>query len=331
MTTLSIIVSMGFVEQKNLFNLADNSYGHEGDEFNHMAPLKDAKSDIELIIVDRAWPNRWDRAQEALGDLIEQGRVAYIPSKPSVLFDSGYRTCCVMRNSGAICSTGKLLAFVDDYIWLDPIATDRVCEYFDETGGGILCPVYMKEADLRTPEGPPSDFGGHNSGIYMCTREQFIEMNGWDENFDGAYAEEDTEFQNRLDRLLWLRRVGFRKRERGLIWPITKHANGIIPQKKVPLLEKIDDGGYLRCNKSYYDIVCHQRIDRNDIRGNVIPSDEDLLALLENKCTETCGICHRSDRESQVASYQGELVVDDLVGQKTNENSRKFTGKVNTW
>lgn len=331
MTTLSIIVSMGFIQQRNLLGLVDYAVGHSGDEFDHMAPLIGSNADFELIIVDRAWPDRWGMVKDSLGGLIEKEKLAYMPSKSSVLLDSGYRACCVMRNSGAICSTGDLLAFVDDYIWMDPAGVDRICEYYDETGG-IICPVYSTEADFRTPEGPPSDFGGHNSGIYMCTREQFIELNGWDENFDGAYAEEDTEFQNRLDRLLWLRQAGFRKRERGLVWPITRHENGKIVQNKIrPFETKLDDGGYLRCNKAYYDAVCHGRIDKSNTRGNTIPSDEEIKALAEYKCTERCSICNREDRSEQVASYQKLLVVDETIGKRTKANNEKYSGKVNPW
>lgn len=326
MTILSIIVTLGFVDQK-----AQPGQAREGwDEFDHMVPLADVAGDIELIIVDRAWPSRWNRVEEALGKLLEQNRVVYIPPKKSKLVDNGYRACCSMRNAGAICSVGKLLAFVDDHFYLGADATDEVVRYFCETGG-VLCPVARDEIDRRTPEGKPSDCGGHNAGIYMCTREQFVELNGFDEHFDGSYGEEDTEFQDRLDRLMWLKQTGFRKRHRGLLWPMTLHANGTFPQEQIPFWNGERHGGYLRCNRSYAHSICYPRIQDNRVRANIPLTKEEEVVLRKDACREECSLCHGADRLEQVASYNGLLLPSQDIGLLVAQRMGTARGKVDPW
>jgi len=157
MTTLSVIVPLGFVGQY-IHDEHGNDTGGP-DEFEHMAPLSDAKDGVELVIIDRAWPNRWSRVQEVLGDLIGRGALVYAPPMPGKLIENGYRSCCAMRNAGAILSSGDILAFVDDYVSLEGRYAPEIIEHFERTGL-VLCPVSLPSIDQGTPEGPPSDCGG---------------------------------------------------------------------------------------------------------------------------------------------------------------------------
>jgi hypothetical protein len=239
-----------------------------------MAPLAQARSAVELVIVDRAWPSRWDRVKDAMGAMLD--RVAYIPPKPSAIIAHGYRAASSMRNSGAIASRGEVLAFVDDFCWLGGDVADEVCAFYDENKK-ILCPLHHERTEEQIPEGDDFQvFSGHSPAVYMCTREDFAALNGFDENFDGAYGEEDTEFQNRLDRLLWLRgqNGALRVRKRGLLWRASWHENGPLPEERTLPWEGASDSQYLRCNISYFRAVCQPRVERNETVGNVVPTPE---------------------------------------------------------
>lgn len=324
MHDLSIVVTFGYVGQTEI------EHKERGDEVDHLAPLNSASSDFELIIVDRDWPNRWDKLSSVLAPIMRKGLVKYIPSKPSEMINHGYRACCAMRNSGAIVSNGNVLAFVDDHILLLHDSTDAVCSHFKNTGR-VLCPVITTDIDSRTPDGAPSDFGGHNGGIYMCLREDFVALNGFDENFDGAYGEEDTEFQDRLDRRLYLTGAKYRQRQKGVLWPNSYHANGMFPEQRRPFWVADDDGGYVRCNKSYAHGICYKRIHANSIRGNLQLNECDLVTLKEHHCDPGCGICGRADREYQIASYLN-IKIDERVSEKMkSEEFLQVNGLANPW
>jgi hypothetical protein len=309
MSKLSVIVAMGFVNQRNL------ERPELGDEFDHMAPLAQARSEVELVIVDRAWPSRWDRVKDTMGAMLD--RVAYIPPKPSAIVDHGYRAASSMRNSGAIASRGNLLAFIDDFCLLDGGVADEVCRFFAETGK-VLCPLFHESVAESIPDDQVQVFSGHSPAVYMCTRQDFVSLNGFDENFDGAYGEEDTEFQNRLDRLLWLRgqNEALRVRRKDLFWRRTWHENGQLPHPRREPWESGRDSGYLRCNPAFFQKVCTPRIERNDTVGNKVPTDEEMQALAEHRCTDTCSLCNGSDRLQQLESYTGMFRVDEQVGLK---------------
>jgi hypothetical protein len=298
MPTLSIIVTLGFVRQRNL------SAPELGDEFDHIAALVGAKGGFELILVDRAWPERWFRVQEALGPLLD--RVKYIPPKPSPIIDMGYRAVNVMRNSAAIVTAGDMLAFVDDFLYLDAASADRMIEYF-EAHRRLLCPVISADLERAIPEGPPSVFSGHNPGVYACAREHFKMLGCFDENFDGTYGEADTEWQNRLDRLLDSKGYGLRLRERGVKFQRTEHANGDFPQAlDYPFGDSgsIKDPQNLRCNRAYFHCISQHRLQHGQIDATRPLSDGELERLKNHRCFEGCGVCNRGDRHQQLQSYR---------------------------
>jgi hypothetical protein len=322
MRTLSIILPLGFIHQRN------EERPELGDEFAHMAPLAEAQCDVELIIVDRAWPYRWQRVEDTLGGMLD--RVAYIAPKPSVFVDHGYRAVSSMRNAGAICSSGKVLAFVDDHLILEPRAAEAVCEHYEETGR-VLCPVDREDVDARTPEGAASEFSGHNARIYMSRREEFLVSNGYDEQFDGTYGEEDTEWQNRIDQLL-VAQHQLRQRRRGLIWRWTFHANGRYVQPRTPFWPELEVGTeYLRCNRAYAKFVCERRLRSGESHGNIVPTDEEVARLHGLTCADECRVCRRGDRDKQIESYKT-IPIDDKVAEKMVAwEDRSFAGSSDPW
>lgn len=298
---LSIIIPMGFIHQENIGDPI------LGDEFDHLEGLVNAHVPFELIIVDRAWPRRWNRLLKVLGK--SDIPVKYIRPKPSPFIDYGYRAVSLMRNSGAIVSEGDILIFSDDYLRIDGASLDTI-DHEWKVNQDLLCPVH------RSDYLPPSDhqgdqeFSGHNPGIYMCSREQFLKLGGFNENFDGSYGEEDTEWQERLDRLLdTTPGYKLRKRRHGLIWPMTNHNNGIYPQMlQYPWVERFPDitpiPEKLRCNKAFYHLVIKQRIGAGTLDTTLPPTDEEVEILRDKKCHDGCTICNRADKELQAQSYQ---------------------------
>jgi len=301
---LSVIVPLGYIDQVSLFNK------ELGDEFGHAAGLTKAKKEVELILVDRAWPTRWDLARKALGDFVE--KTMYIPPRPSNALRMSYRACGRMRNSGAIVSTGDIVVFVDDYIYVDGEVADKCIVYYEDTGE-LLTPVYkpfpknIKDCEKTLVK------GGHNPGIYMAGRNHFVTLNGFDEAFSGCAWETDTDFEWRLDALLFRlagTRQGLRKIRRDCVWPVTGHANGRYPEKErvSPWPGSNDRHTNIRCNKAYYNRISKPRRERG-IYAALQPSKEELARLWYG-CNPNCQLCFRKDRSEQVASYHGIFKAD---------------------
>lgn len=322
MPKVSVIVALGYVFQcaDDVHDELGNDTGKSGrvtggDEFDHMSPLSDLDDDTELIIVDRAWPYRWDRVCVALRSMLN--RVRYIKPKPSELISRGFRAASSMRNSGAICATGDVFVFADDFCRLEAKSIKKIKEH------------YIKDNILVHPVITPSEskteiFGGHNPGVYVCTREQFEILRGFEENFDGAYGEEDTDFQERLDLLLRQSEDGrYPKRARvtGVTFPHTFHKNGVFPAIgflatkpgniwapwEFPSDLHMDLWrNKLRCNSVMYRAVYEPEIRAGTrISGNLAigPDGLEIDLLKKSKCSEACNRCNASDREEQIKSY----------------------------
>jgi len=308
---LSIIVTMGFINQDN------EEMPYLGDEFDHFYGIWSAQAPFELIVVDRAWPRRWCRMARIFGKP-PVCNIKYIPCKPSLFAENGFRAVNAMRNSGAIVSSGDILAFVDDFFEMNsgprvishskPNPIDEILWAYKEEGI-ILCPVHREE--MWPAEDGYQPFSGHNPGIYMCTREQFEKLGGHNEHFDGAYGEEDTEFQDRLDRLLdQTPEYKLRHRLRGLIWRRTYHRNGIFPQRpQYPWAEQFPElvsevgSNDLRCNRALFKYVVRPRIEAGNLDTTVALETHEVEILRDNKCVDDCAVCGRADREHQAQTY----------------------------
>jgi hypothetical protein len=343
---MSIVACMGFVNQ------ATSREGDPflGDEFEHLAGFRDLSEDHQLVIVDRAWPRRWNRICSVFGRGTALGAVRYIPPKPSEFVIRGFRAASAMRNSGAICASGDLLIFLDDFISIDAEVFDQVWRAY-QTENVLLHP-FLQRIDTDAPL-ISGEFSDHNPGIYMATAEQFAGTGGFEENLDGAYGEEDTEWQMRLDMLI---RVGnaldddlerermspIRVRREGLTLTQTPHENGRLPEKLDPpwpidgltVDQRENLRNALRCNKALFQHVLAPDIRSGTYdRGNQPLSGYQRQLLAETSCSPDCWICNRGDRAQQCSSYYtyqpkpdiGEMMADwkDLLeGQR---------GMINPW
>lgn len=327
---LSIIITMGFIHQDN------TGMPMLGDEFDHLEGFQDTRVPLELIVVDRAWPRRWNRLLRVLG--MSGVKLKYIRPKPSPFVDYGYRAVNVMRNSGAIVSEGAVLIFADDYFRINGGSLDDIHSAWEKRQE-LLCPVHREEYSPPWDHDGDQEFSGHNPGIYMCSRAQFLKLGGFNENFDGAYGQADTEWQERLDRLLDTTEVyKLRKRRRGLLWRKTDHTNGIFPQPlQYPWHEQFPDivttPDNLRCNQAFYHLVIKPRIEAGILDTTLPPTDQEIETLRDNVCSPGCETCNRKDREYQAQSYRtmsGDHQVPYRM-RRFGKLENKPTGKFDYW
>lgn len=328
---ISLIITMGFIHQDN------TGEPYKGDEFDHLEDIWEATVPLELIVVDRAWPRRWNRMAKVLGWNRDTG-LKYIRPKPSPFVDYGYRAVNVMRNSGAIVSEGDVLIFADDYFKIDGVSLDAIWKAWEDDGV-LLCPVHRGEYLPPMDHEGDQEFSGHNPGIYMSSYAQFLALGGFNENFDGAYGQADTEWQERLDRLLDTNEsYKLRKRRRHLIWRKTDHTNGIFPQQfqypwhdRFPEIVTTQDN--LRCNQAFYHLVIKPRIEAGILDTTLPPTDKEIETLRDNVCSEDCETCNREDRAYQAQSYRT-MAGDHQVPyrmKKFGKMENKPTGKFDPW
>jgi hypothetical protein len=292
---LSIIVIMGYQGQTNL------SAPVVGDEFEHLAEVANTKHNVELIIVDKAWPYRSKRVIRTLESML--ARVRYIPPRPTLLTSRGYFGVSSAMNSGGVCSQGQLLMFVGDFMRLQSGILDEVCDAFYEEDK-LLHPVIQSISESLNVE-KEQIFSGHNSGIKVCARHHFEKTWGWEEYFDGAYGEDDVEWQQRLDLLNNEEGVFKRVRRLGIDFHRSYHENGVMPIPFRPLWDQPVEHKRvsLRCNRVFYQSVVYPRLDRGEYRGNQVVTPEELAVLRAAKCSDHCEICNREDRSKQLRSY----------------------------
>lgn len=292
---LSVTVVMGYTGQTNI------SAPVIGDEFDHLVAAIGAKHNIELIIVDKAWPSRSKRVVRALEPML--ANVRYIPPRPTFLTSRGYFGVSSAMNSGGVCSRGEILMFVGDFLNLQSTILDQVCNaYYEENK--LLHPVIQSQAAAVNTE-KEQIFSGHNSGIKVVGRRHFEQTWGWEEYFDGAYGEDDVEWQQRLDVLISQENVFKRVRRLGIDFHRSYHENGVMPVPFRPLWEhpvphkRVD----LRCNRVFYQAVVYPRLQNGQFVGNQPLTPDELEALRTAKCTDHCEICNRADRKKQIRSY----------------------------
>lgn len=214
------------------------------------------------------------------------------------------------RNTAGVYSRGELIVFVDDCTELLPSFLEAAVEL--HLRGKIPTRVYfhgsseLPNGKLSTRDllrvakfdqvdpvwrnaGSPTDLtewslSGNACGVYVMPTERLLQLNGFDENFDGNWGCEDIEFWTRFDRLK-LKRVGRAD------LAVVRWAHG--PTKPRATLR--------RCREAYAQWAYRSR----RIEANRRLSDNELDQLRRAPpCTDTCGLCKAPDRAQQIQSYR---------------------------
>lgn len=315
---LSVLVVLGYVDQKN-------SAQYLGDEFDYAAPAL-GNPDVELVFIDRAWPDRWDLVKRACKLGLNQ--VRYIPPRPTDFQVRGLFCVGSAFNAGAVVSRGKLLMCIGDFLRLNTPVLEAVIKEYEETGR-TLHPYVPHLVNIVSHE---YEFSGHNPGVKVCTREQFAAINGYDEFFDGSWGNEDIEFQARLDALILDSGHPSRVRRFGVELIRTHHDNGDYPLPYDPpwTTPIVPPRWRSRCNDAYFQALASPRTMSGKLRPPEVFTPEMLEDLRAFKCG--CSICTRGDKEEQLRSYLGTRNPD--VGGLMNSVGARLgsvNGCINPW
>jgi hypothetical protein len=326
---MSVVVILGFKTEDQV----TTAHNPVGDEFDHMAGLARLERPFELIVVDRAWPDRQHRMEEVFG---ARCRWRYIPPRPSEWVKRGMWSVSCSMNSGAICSVGELLVMSGDF---NVFKADQFAFIYD--GWFKQRKLYQPVVDFiwgnfQIPE-KEEPIVGLNVGPRVLTRAMFWLLNGWDETYDGTKGVEDEDFDVRTDALInhlvetgKLNRSGLRYsgelrlRHPKLVFHKTDHHRASPPHPyDPPWTDPVTPPWYrLRCNLAYMNRVVMPYIRSGQYKANMAVKPVNVEAMRQgcghedliqasripaerrherNRRICTCG---REDREQQLESYR---------------------------
>jgi hypothetical protein len=184
---------------------------------------QDFTGDVELIIVDLLWEQRHEQFDEILGKtpLPASGKhipVLHIPDRSTPFKDEGILRICSPKNTGILLARGTHVVFTDDCQVLPPTGLSRLAEWAEQGLGATTCyekRIWSAEGNHRTTG---RDARGTNLRVYegqggkvdtraigflggtlsMLPLETLLDLNGWDEGFDGSRQLEDGDMIIRL-------------------------------------------------------------------------------------------------------------------------------------
>lgn len=181
----------------------DHGYAHPHEDWHTLGKVIDdlAKQtfrDFELIIVDGLYEHRKD-------DLAWQSRipswmtVKHVPPRQSVWVKNKRVAISAYRNGGLIHAVGDLVVNLDDCCELPP----KYLEVFVALARRGFCgsPVWRESGDTRAlgpVTVPPPGSGSSVFGFSTYPLAKAIELNGYDEAYDGGQALEDSDWSARM-------------------------------------------------------------------------------------------------------------------------------------
>lgn len=153
--------------------------------------------DFEVVIADVLYESRKDYFQKHPEDF----PIQHVPIKPNVFTPIGQVAISTTKNTCLLHAKGEIIIFIDDCIWFNP-------KYVEDIVGALKYPHYcisnpyevhcgevMKGKDPRkAPAGPVGGTYG-NVALYL---EKYLELNGYEELFDGGRGLEDCDFSLRM-------------------------------------------------------------------------------------------------------------------------------------
>jgi hypothetical protein len=313
---LSIIVIMGYVGQESL----DPDVA---DEIACLRRLPEADIPLEVVIADRAWPVRWCRIREELGDMLD--RVRYVPVRPSEWVRRGMYVVSGAMNSGAICSSGSLLLMSGDHSLYDPRQLEMMYTAWFNSEILYAPVVDFSWGEYQLPK-TIEPVQGLNVGPRLLTREMLRQIGGWEEAFDGSRGRDDEGIDLCLEVLLKKEYDLERLRHPDLIIHKVPHKNGHLPFKYDPPWTEpmTPDRVRARCNLAFAQKIVYPRYEARQYRAN-LPVGRGELSRLRESCdisilhhaphvprstllqaNQHICACRRPDREQQLESYTKE-------------------------
>jgi len=164
-------------------------------EFKYSSGL--TLDDIELVVVDGCYEHR---DVNVLRPLLKGLTVQHMPPRRTFWTERGKVAICAFRNTGIMAAQGELIVNLDDCCRLP---TDYLEPFWLAYKQGVfLSATWPGQGDTR-PEGlctlrSSNDLHPFIYGFGSYSREAAIEINGYEELFDGAQGLEDGDFSLRL-------------------------------------------------------------------------------------------------------------------------------------
>jgi hypothetical protein len=247
------------------------------------------------------------------------------------------------RNTCAAYARGDLLVFLDDCTELLPSFIEAAVDLHER--GKIPTRLYFHDSSVDLPTGKTTlellrerkfevedpawqrhggvtdrreiALSGNACGVFVVPRKMFLQLNGFDENFDGNWGCEDIEFWTRLDRLK-LPRVARAD------LAVVRWAHGSTP------------GGTTlrRCREAYAQWAYRQN---KRLEANRRLSDDDLDALKKAPSCHTivggaaCGLCTAPDRSRQIDTYRTVAAEFDLRSLSATYGKRPSGLYLDSW
>jgi len=173
---------------------------------------------FELIIVNLLWKTRHQQFQELLRETAPRFPVLHIPDKPSPFKDHSLLRIATPKNTGIIFARGENVVFTDD---CQVIPEDALTCIFDHAHDGIGSTMSYEKRVLRSDgdfrvtgvdqrgaslgislgeskKVPARSIGFLGGTMSMVPMGVLLEVNGWDEMFDGSRQLEDGDMIVRL-------------------------------------------------------------------------------------------------------------------------------------
>ena len=249
--------------------------------------------DFELVMVDRFYNERrydMDKRKRSFP-------MKYIPTKPSPWFelDKNAITISNDRNAGIIMASGDVIMCIDDCCV--PMHTDFLKMYMEHLQRGILLrpilfgydyskkPVKIDSDPLvawraTQPKKEFHEVSGNCPRCYFFPTKTYEDLGGFDQNFDGSWGCEDSDWYKRVDK------SGIKR----FITGNGQHHIAVIHHKNL----RYSHSGYV-CNEAYAQWKYEQIDKLNHVVANQRNLDDTDISAIRLRC-QTCPTkCERNE------------------------------------
>jgi hypothetical protein len=280
---------------------------------------QDYKGEFEVIVVDLLYEVR----KGYFDKMALPFPVIHVPDRSTPFKDEKYMRISSPKNTGVMYARGEFVVFTDD---CQIFPTHTLSIYAEWAKQGVGCNVWYKRQTagnvtgidnrgdhLGIPEGqakivPVSHIGYIGSTATMLPIEQVLQVNGWDEMYDGTRQLEDCDFVLRLEKtglqVAYERRVQITECEP--VGGSNYDPQVVIPSKQV------------KCNGAYSEFIWQ----KGRMRANTTEFLEEAIAHMhwenclrwreDNKCHPYMSDCTKKEYDYKLDLYRDPRLVFDL-------------------
>jgi hypothetical protein len=218
---------------------------------------QDYEGEVELIIVDLAWEHR----KGAIDPRGYPFPVLHVPDRSTPFKDRKLLRICSPKNTGLIYARGDWVVFTDDCQVMPENGLSLLAEWAKQGVGCTMCyekRIWGRGGEDRTtgvdargdhlgiPEGeakrvPPRQLGFLGGTMSMLPIEALIQLNGWDEMFDGSRQLEDADMCLRLAALG--QQMAYERRARVIEYEVGAYDERVVSTEPI------------KCNGAYSDFI----------------------------------------------------------------------------